>query len=43
VPPSEARYLQPHTFFIVCPEAIADHEKIAIFRDRAIAEAAQDG
>lgn len=32
----------PYAFFIVCPEATADREKVAIFRDWAIAEAAQD-
>ena len=30
----------PYAFFIVCPEATADREKVAIFRDWAIAEAA---
>ena len=33
----------PYAFFIVCPEATADHEKVVLFRDWAIAEAAQDG
>ena len=33
----------PYAFFIVCPEATADREKVAMFRDWAIAEAAQDG
>jgi LysR family glycine cleavage system transcriptional activator len=32
----------PYAFFIVCPEATADREKVAMFRDWAIAEAAQD-
>jgi LysR family glycine cleavage system transcriptional activator len=31
----------PYAFFIVCPEASADREKVAMFRDWAIAEAAQ--
>jgi LysR family glycine cleavage system transcriptional activator len=33
----------PYAFFIVCPEATADREKVAVFRDWAIAEAARDG
>ena len=33
----------PYAFFIVCPEATANREKVAMFRDWAIAEAAQDG
>ena len=32
-----------YAFFIVCPEETADREKVAMFRDWAIAEAAQDG
>jgi LysR family glycine cleavage system transcriptional activator len=32
----------PYAFFIVCPETSADREKVALFRDWAIAEAAQD-
>lgn len=32
----------PYAFFIVCPEATADREKVALFRDWAIAEAAQN-
>lgn len=32
----------PYAFFIVCPEATADRAKVALFRDWAIAEAAQD-
>ena len=32
----------PYAFFIVCPEATADREKVVMFRDWAIAEAAQD-
>ena len=30
----------PYAFFIVCPDANADREKVAVFRDWAIAEAA---
>lgn len=33
----------PYAFFIVCPEATAGREKVALFRDWAIAEAAQHG
>ena len=33
----------PYAFFIVCPEATADRDKVAVFRDWAIAEAARDG
>jgi len=32
----------PYAFFIVCPEATANREKVAMFREWAIAEAAQD-
>ena len=32
----------PYAFFIVCPEASANREKVVIFREWAIAEAAQD-
>ena len=30
----------PYGFFIVCPEATAEHDKVAMFRDWALAEAA---
>jgi hypothetical protein len=30
----------PYGFFIICPEATADREKIVMFRDWALAEAA---
>ena len=33
----------PYAFFIVCPEATANRDKVAMFRDWAIAEATQDG
>lgn len=33
----------PYSFFLVCPEATADREKIVMFRDWALAEAAQGG
>ena len=32
----------PYAFFIVCPEATANREKIVMFRDWALAEAAKD-
>jgi LysR family glycine cleavage system transcriptional activator len=32
----------PYGYFIVCPEATADREKVVMFRDWALAEAAQD-
>ncbi|MBY0324198.1 MAG: transcriptional regulator GcvA [Reyranella sp.] len=32
----------PYAFFIVCPEATADREKVAMFREWAIAEATHD-
>jgi LysR family glycine cleavage system transcriptional activator len=32
----------PYGFFIVCPEATADREKVVMFRDWALAEAAQE-
>jgi LysR family transcriptional regulator, glycine cleavage system transcriptional activator len=33
----------PYGTFIVCPKATAEREKVAVFRDWAIAEAAKDG
>jgi len=33
----------PYAFFIVCPEVTADHEKVGMFRDWALAEAERDG
>jgi LysR family transcriptional regulator, glycine cleavage system transcriptional activator len=33
----------PYGYFIVCPEATADREKVVMFRDWALAEAAQEG
>jgi hypothetical protein len=32
----------PCGFFIVCPEATADREKVVMFRDWALAEAAKE-
>ena len=32
----------PYAFFIVCPEATANREKVVMFRDWALAEAAKD-